>query len=398
MGPATPEPDEGFLEALRREEEEERDRQIADTVEAWKIHKQNRPDWWTPRDAEMALTLSEKPEGFLADDQLWRRGNVGQIFGPPDTFKTWVMAFAGGQVARGLAVLGIPSRQAEVLILSEEMDNPSIMERCVQLWSKEERNEILDSLAFSYDSNMDFFARTKESQKKLEYIIKTTNSPKLIFIDAASNIHTGDENSNRDMGLVFGAIKDVAKVTGTNIQVLHHLGSLKEGQTDPDKGRGATAVRAVCSDMISVMPKRSASGQPQALIRWKKHRFLKPQNRGAVRPVTFQLDPHPQYPDRSVVTVDRSDVAGSAEVNPEHIEQLVTVVESLAGSDGEVLRAALVSTLMDGRGWGRRRLDETLSAAVRIGRVGRMSRGKEAVYYIPRGGVDEVSGGNGPTP
>ena len=143
--------------------------------------------------------------------------------------------FALGQIARGLLVHQFTTRRANCLLLSEELNRASILRRMTKLWSREEAAEIEDGFRVRYDSNLDFYSRTLESQKRLERIWKDQDKPDILAIDALSYIHHGNENSNQDMGLVFGSIKDVAKNCGFHAPIIHHTGKnpgdFKKGRT-----------------------------------------------------------------------------------------------------------------------------------------------------------------------
>jgi AAA domain len=378
-----PDPTEDyFLEAIAREEAAAEEARIKEASQEWTEKQAERPDWWTPRDADLAKTLLEKPEGFLAQDEMFRRGNVVQVVGHRGSYKTWLAEFMMGQGARGAPIAHIPTREWRSLLLSEELPIGAVLERAEKLWSKADRDEMGDMVAFREDSNLDFFARANESKRKLDWIIKHTNDPDLILIDAQSYIHHGDENSNRDMGIVYGALKDVAKVTGTCIAVIHHAVPNEDGEVR--KGRGATVVGDICADILVIEPIYSKSGgRPQSRARFSgpggKHRDLR--NLAHARPFIFAVEDHPAEPNRVVFTF--SDEQPQAAAKPADMAAMRETVEELAG-DGEVLREALWSRLVVNEKWGKLRFKATLSECVAEGSIGRSSRGKDAAFFIPK--------------
>ena len=313
-----------------------------------------------------------RPEGFLERDQLLRRANVSLLFGKGGVFKTWFTMFLLGQVGRGLKVNQFESRIGRALFLSEELDLPTMMDRMMTLWTEDESAEIDDTMRVRCDSNLDFYSRTLESQKRLERMWRDENKPDLIAIDALSYIQHGNENSNQDMGLVFGSIKDVAKETNSHILVIHHTGKPNEFRKGGDLYRGASVIQNICSDMILI-----DSGKPrQSVVKFTKHRDWR--GKDEIAAFAFGLEENPHNPNCVMLAFSNEDVEEA--VNPEHIEQLVAAVTELAG-DGEVLRTALFNFLS----WGRRKFEETLSAALKSGRIRKQKRGNESAYYIPLG-------------
>lgn len=241
-----------FLAAIHRQEMEAEAEEAAAADERLREKRDERPNSWTPQDCYQMKDQRPRPEGFLERDQLLRRANVSLLFGKGGVFKTWFTMFLLGQVGRGLKVNQFESRIGNALFLSEELDLPTMMDRMMTLWTEDESGEIDDTLRVRCDSNLDFYSRTLESQRRMERMWKEEGRPDLIAIDALSYIQHGNENSNQDMGLVFGAIKDVAKETNSHILVIHHTGKPNEFRKGGDLYRGASVIQNICSDMILI--------------------------------------------------------------------------------------------------------------------------------------------------
>ena len=383
---AQPMEDDPLLAALAKEEQAAEEAAAAEADEAIRLKQQERPNSWTPLDAYQTKGQWPKPEGFLEADQLLRRANVCLLFGKGGVFKTWFTMFLLGQVGRGLKVNQFDTRVGKTLFLSEELDEPTMKERMMTLWTEDEAGEIDDTMRIRCDSNLDFYSRTLESQKRLERIWKEENKPDLIAIDALSYIQHGNENSNQDMGLVFGSIKDVAKETNSNVLVIHHTGKPNEFRKGGDLYRGASVIQNICSDMILI---DSGVGR-QSVVKFTKHRDWR--GKQEIAPFSFGLEENPNDPRCVMLAFSQDDVTESS-INPAHIEEMVRAVDELAGPGGEVLRMALW-LMMEGRGWGKLRFKLVLGEAVRVGRLARVKRGKEAGYYIPRGMGHTMSDSN----
>jgi len=306
---------------------------------------------------------------------------INEFYGPAGSYKTWFGLFMLGQLARGQMVGTMTSRPARGLLISQEMRFPKIRKRVLSLWSDKELEELADTVAYRFQMNLDFYSRTLQSQKLLEKAIKESNRPDFVLIDAYNNIHTGDENSNRDMSKVCGAQLEVYAELGVAGGFLHHKG--KSGdftRADIDTSRGATVIRDICADMFMISPLSPKGGRARSRFKPVKTRDLS--DPALARPFGFMIEPHPDAPGRVIFTFDEKAVEDSPATHA-NCEVLRGLVEELAG-DGEVMKDALVDSLVRA-GWGRRRIDETIQVAVMSGRVGRKKEGREMAFFIPRG-------------
>ena len=102
----------------------------------------------------------------------------------------------------------------------------------------------------------------------------------------------------------------------------------------------------------------------------------------AISPFSFGFDVHPEYPDRVVLTFSETK---ESEINPKHIEEMVGLVDEMAGAGGEVLRKALWAVMVSKRGWGKGRFNRVLPETERLGLTAKVQRGEEVAYYIPKG-------------
>jgi len=371
-----------LLAALHRQEEEAQERQAQEADEAMRLKQMERPNTDSPMDAYLMFEgkLLPKPEGFLAGDQMWMRGSLSLTVGPGGVLKTWFSMFVLGQIARGLQVQDLASRQGRTLMLSEELNRATMLRRMLKLWSRDEAFDIDDALCVSYSNNFDFFSRTKESQKRLERLWRESKNPDVIVTDAYAYIHHGNENSNQDMSIVCGAILEVARECGFHANIIHHTGKASEFRKGSDRIRGASVIQNIVSDIFLI--DKASNGRSSLEI--TKHRDYEGRE---IEPFVFGLEPRMDNPDLLTVTFSGTD---APVVDQASIETMVDAVDQLAGNDGEVLKAALFAHL----GWGRRKFDEVLAECVRTGRVIRKQRGKEAAYHLPRGIRSQDGEGN----
>jgi hypothetical protein len=282
------------------------------------------------------------------------------------------------RIALGKTVNKFKSRQGNTILFSEELDKASMIERLYLMFDDKEAEEIDDKFRFRANSNFDFYGRTHESQKKLERVWKEEGRPDVIALDALSQIHHGNENSNQDMGIVWGSIKEVAIECNFNAQVVHHYGKPAEFRKGADKIRGAAVIQNICSDIMLVDPEKGRS-----IVTVAKHRDYR---FGEPAPFSFKVEGRNASDGVVLTFADSEGVSEGVEASPKDIASLVAKVEELAG-DGEVLRDALYAA----SGFGVRRFKTVLAAACDDSdgpaRVVRIMRGKEASYSIRTGGV-----------
>jgi RecA-family ATPase len=82
------------------------------------------------------------------------------------------------------------------------------------------------------------------NDQHLARVIEFCADVRLIVLDTLSRIHSLDENSNGDMARLVATLEYVAASTGASVLYLHHVskGSAREGQTDQQAARGASAL------------------------------------------------------------------------------------------------------------------------------------------------------------
>ena len=365
-----------LMSAIREAEERANEERAAEADQQEALRQQERPQSYTPKDARRLRDRLPKPEGFLEDDQMFRRANICAIVGPGGVFKTWFIQFMLARISLGKTVHKFKTRQGNSILFSEELDRASMIERLYAMFDDVEADEIDDRFRFRCNSNFDFYARTFESQKKLERIWKDEGRPDVVSLDALSQIHHGNENSNQDMGIVWGGIKEVAVEHNFNVNVIHHYGKPNEFRQGADKIRGAAVIQNICSDIMLVDP-----GKGHSVVTIAKHRDYR---WGEPDPFSFKVErkSHGEGVVLTFAEVDKED--DKDEVNPKHVDALVKKVEELAGKDGEVLRDALQAA----SGFGVRRFKAALAAACDDSegapRLVRIMRGKEASYSTPR--------------
>lgn len=200
----------------------------------------------------MAINLieafhNEPPEldfiwpGFLA-------GTVGALVAPGATGKSFWAIEAAMSVAchvPGGDLLGIsPQRNGRVVYLAGEDPEPALIRRIHaigQHLNQSARKAISENLVVQpIMGAMLNIMNARHRQRVIEFCA----GARLIVIDTLSRIHKLDENSNGDMVHLVSTLEHIAASTGAAVLFLHHVtkGSAREGQTDQQAARGASAL------------------------------------------------------------------------------------------------------------------------------------------------------------
>jgi hypothetical protein len=111
---------------------------------------------------------------------------------------------------------------------------------------------------------LDFFADPEKAARRLSRWI-WRNKADFVVIDGLIFVHTGDENSNRDMGIVLQALLDVATKMGVCILVVHHAGKPNEFASGANRARGASVLRDIPEDVLLVEAEQKDGKGPRRL-------------------------------------------------------------------------------------------------------------------------------------
>lgn len=178
-------------------------------------------------------------------------GTVGAIVAPGAAGKSfWALESAMSvacdldQADRGDLVGTKPRYAGKVLYLAAEDPHDVLVGRVHhtgQHLNQRQRESIAENLVLQpiMGKRLDImndahFERVQESGKDC----------RLIVFDTLSRIHHLDENSNGEMSQLISRLEQLAATTGSAVLYLHHIskGSAREGRTDQQAGRGASAL------------------------------------------------------------------------------------------------------------------------------------------------------------
>jgi len=200
-----------------------------------------RPIWYTEL-AELDIPL---PSWVV--DKLIPEASITIISAAPAQYKTWVALDIAIQVACGRSLYGqFNTKQTKVLIMDEESGLGRIRERLQKLG-------IASNTSIAVSSYNDFKLNETSSKRLIAYCKDTAVG--LVIFDSLTRIHTGDENSAKDMSAVMGDLKRFAQA-GIAVLLIHH--NRKPGQFGgggANEMRGSGDILAACDVQISVKRK-----------------------------------------------------------------------------------------------------------------------------------------------
>lgn len=185
-----------------------------------------------------------KTEWIIQD--LLPKGSISILSARPGSFKTWLTLYFAICITQGNKVFDMfPVKKANVLIINEEDSKVLIKERLL-------------SLGVSKDTEISFSIMTgfkADNDKSIDTLIKEIKRLKIgvVIIDSLVRIHSGDENSAKDMSNLFSKISQLKKL-GITVLINHHHRKSQSGQdNDSQSMRGSVDILAAldCHMMIN---------------------------------------------------------------------------------------------------------------------------------------------------
>lgn len=163
-------------------------------------------------------------EGFLVKESLVR------LYGPPKSYKSFVMLDMAGCVGAGIEWAGNKTVQSKVLYVVAE--GVRGIKRRVRAWEAQNKRTM---------TGVHFYPKAVQlgDQKEMRSLIAFTkrNHYEFIILDTQARCSVGmEENSNTEMGVAVAALDVLKEVTKACVALVHHSGAAG------GKARGATAI------------------------------------------------------------------------------------------------------------------------------------------------------------
>jgi len=191
-----------------------------------------------------------EPE-FLVDGMI-ERGSLTMIFGKPASGKSFLAVDLAASIATGRAFQGLKTQKGDVVYIAGEGYRG--LKRRFNAWSKyhdvspEEIRVMISRSAVDYRDER----AAQELETELIRARESGLSPILLIIDTLARNHSGDENSNSEMGKFISVIDQFNVKFDCATLIVHH-----SGHGESQRARGASALRGALDSEFSCEKDRS---------------------------------------------------------------------------------------------------------------------------------------------
>lgn len=177
-----------------------------------------------------SMDLDNLPEAELLIDGFLVKESVVRLYGPPKSYKSFVMLDMAACVAAGIEWAGNKTYQSKVLYVVAE--GVRGIKRRVRAWEAQNKRPMV---------GVHFYERAVQlgDRKDVSTLIRTAKRGgyQFIILDTQARCTVGlDENSASEMGLVVAALDVLKEVTGACVALVHHSGAAG------GRARGSTAI------------------------------------------------------------------------------------------------------------------------------------------------------------
>jgi len=181
--------------------------------------------------------------------KLVPKGDITVIAARPGELKSLTAMYGSCCCAIGKPFLGRDTQKIKILYLDEENNYPALSERFKKLTLGLEREpkdfENIKLLVFSAIK-----INTNEGREQLQQLV-IKHSPDLVIIDCLIRVFTGDENSSKDMRLIFENLCQIIEKYGTTFLILHHVTKTK-GRVTINAIRGSGDIIAAAASVLII--------------------------------------------------------------------------------------------------------------------------------------------------
>jgi RecA-family ATPase len=230
------------------------------------ILAENNPLQLYPETLDALLALNFPPKEWLIEGLLPAQA-LTILSGASNSYKTWLMLQMALNITQGKRLFGeLETRAANVLIVDEESQPNGLYERFKQL-------QVPDGLPIWWLSRR-LHKITDEGY--LDSIISrcAALNIELVIFDSLTRMHSGEENSVRDMSKVMEAFKTLTDF-GVAVLIAHHTRKDVAGSYNPDNSmRGSSDILAAIDCHITM--RRSNPNSNYVEVRQTKNRFSEP--------------------------------------------------------------------------------------------------------------------------
>lgn len=193
------------------------------------------------------LELSSLPKPELLVEDFLVKDSVVRLYGPPKSYKSFVMLDIAACVGAGIAWHGKKTTAAKVLYVVAE--GARGIHRRVLAWEAQNRRPM---------AGVTFYPKAVQlgSRDEVKSLIATSKKGgyEFIILDTQARCTVGlEENSASEMGLVVAALDVLKEVTGACVALVHHSGA------SGGRARGSTAILGALDAEFEVKPDKRNS-------------------------------------------------------------------------------------------------------------------------------------------
>jgi hypothetical protein len=201
-----------------------------------------------------AMTRKEPGDWFIKN--VLPDGDVGLIYGPTSSGKTFAILDMAASVARGKAWRGNRTKKGRVLMIAAE--GGSGIGKRIKAYCQHHKLKPRDLDIGVITAAPNFMQN--EDITDVMASIKAAGGVKMIVVDTFAQVTAGaNENSGEDMGLALSNAKTLREVTGAMVMLVHHTGK------DVSRGaRGWSGIKAALDVELEVV--RHESGERELRI------------------------------------------------------------------------------------------------------------------------------------
>lgn len=233
------------------------------------------------------------PEHHIIGSGLLKHNSIFIIGGPPKSMKSMISMGIAIDLACGRPVFGARrqgslsepsfpvSQSHRILIIEKEIGYEDFQVRLNSMWSvlPSDHQARVDENLLVESCNLDLRLDTTDGTRALAAIIQQARADVVIF-DPLVEFHSLDENSSRDMGIVFGNLDLLRYKLGFATILNHHRTKLSRdpgvvNDDDPETLRGSSRVFGKVDSVMMLRPNGRA-GQVFASFTLRRGRPIPP--------------------------------------------------------------------------------------------------------------------------
>jgi hypothetical protein len=180
-------------------------------------------------------------KGWMVKGIIPESSRFNAIYGPPESFKSFLALDLFASVASGTRWHGRAVKKRPVLYIAAEGQS-GVLKR-LEAWKRYHGVETLD--AFTLLPIPCLIDNKQELDAFISALENLPEMPGVIVLDTLARSMSGDENSTSDMGKVVLACTIVSEITGAQVIIVHHTGK------DETRGaRGSIALTGATDTMF----------------------------------------------------------------------------------------------------------------------------------------------------